>query len=51
MIEYILVVMLTGSQPAVNFQEFKSKETCEAVKVVLENNNYLKPLKVVCMKK
>jgi hypothetical protein len=51
MIEYILVVMLLGSSPAVSFQEFKSKETCEAAKNVLATQTYLKPSSVVCMKK
>ena len=51
MIEYILVVMLLGSSPAVTMQEYKSKETCEAVAKMLNDQNYLKPAKSICMKK
>jgi hypothetical protein len=51
MVEYILVVMLLGTSPAVSFQEFKSLETCDAVRKVLANQSYLKPSSVVCMKK
>jgi hypothetical protein len=51
MVEYILVVMLFSQQPAVSFQEFKTKKTCEDAKTLLLQQNYLKPLNVACMPK
>jgi hypothetical protein len=51
MVEYILILMMFGSSPAVSFQEFKSKQTCEDAVRILESQNYLKPCKIVCTKK